>query len=123
MAGGRSRRWRGSASLSSHEMSADVEILPPPDSPAVFESLCLDLWKGIWEDPNAQKNGRDGQAQAGVDIFGQHLGNWVGVQCKQRSNLLWTKLTVSELEAEVLKALSFRPPLSSFILATSGTPA
>ena len=46
-------------------MSADSEAYPPPNEPAAFESLCLDLWKEIWEDPGAQKNGRSGQSQAG----------------------------------------------------------
>lgn len=44
---------------------------PPPKNWQDFESLCHDLWKEIWKDPNAQKNGRSGQEQHGVDVFGQ----------------------------------------------------
>ncbi len=38
-------------------MNADSETYPPPNEPAAFESLCLDLWKDIWSDPGARKNG------------------------------------------------------------------
>ncbi len=92
---------------------------PPPEEPAAFESLCLDLWREIWSDPGAQKNGRLGQAQAGVDVFGVHQGRQMGVQCKQRGGL-HSHVTVKELEHEVEQALGFRPPLDTFILATIG---
>ena len=101
-------------------MSADAERYPPPNEPDAFESLCLDLWKEVWDDPGAQKNGRSGQPQAGVDVFGEFRGRCVGVQCKQKDGLLRTKLTVRELEREVEEALAFQPPLTLFILATSG---
>jgi hypothetical protein len=101
-------------------MSADSEPLPPPNEPVKFESLCLDLFKELWRDPNAQKNGRSGRPQGGVDVFGQKADELMGVQCKQKNNLLWRKITAAELEAEVKKARRFRPPLSEFILATSG---
>lgn len=101
-------------------MTADSERLPPPESPTDFESLCLDLWQDIWRDPGAQKNGRSGQPQAGVDVFGSCDGRRMGVQCKQKSGLLHTRLSVAELEAEVGKARGFEPPLDTFIVATSG---
>ena len=97
-----------------------TETWPPPDEPSVFESLCLDLWQDIWGDPGAQKNGRSGQPQAGVDIFGKFQGQQMGVQCKQKSGLLRTQVSVKELEGEVKKARGFEPPLDTFILATSG---
>src|SRR6185295_10055933 len=100
---------------------SDVEAWPPPDDPAAFESLCLDLWKEIWgPGSGAQKNGRSGQEQAGVDVFGRDGGGWVGVQCKQKSGLLRSKLTVAELEEEVGKARGFLPSLSRFFVATTG---
>ena len=101
-------------------MSADAEWLPPPNEPAAFESLCLDLWKELWSDPGAEKNGRSGQPQAGVDIFCQRDGKWLGVQCKQKNGLLRKKVLSKELEAEVQAAKQFKPPLTCFILATSG---
>lgn len=103
-------------------MSADIEAWPPPDEANAFESLCLDFWREIWgPDSSAQKNGRSGQSQAGVDIFGREGGtSWVGLQCKQKSGLLRTKLTTEELEEEVAKARGFREKLSKFIVATTG---
>lgn len=102
-------------------MSADSERLLPPNDPAAFESLCLDLLKDIWGgDAGAQKNGRSGQSQAGVDLFGRCQGKWMGVQCKQKDGLLRTKVTKTDLEREVKAALRFEPRLSLFILATSG---
>ena len=101
-------------------MSADSESLPPPNDSAGFESLCYDLFKALWQDQGAQKNGRRGQPQAGVDVFGQKAGKWVGVQCKQKDNLVWRKITAAQLRTEVKKARHFRPPLSEFILATTG---
>lgn len=101
-------------------MSSETETLLPPNKPEAFESLCLDLWKVIWNDPGAQKNGRKGQSQAGVDVFGQEMGRWAGVQCKQKDGLLWRHLTPKELEDEAASAQSFQPPLTSFVVATSG---
>ena len=101
-------------------MSSDQEQLLPPNEPTTFESLCLDLWREIWGDPGAQKNGRSGQPQAGVDIFGRAAEGWVGVQCKQKDGLLRTSVTAAELAAEVTAARSFTPRLRRFLLATSG---
>ena len=101
-------------------MSSDIEKFPPPNDATAFESLCLDLWQDIWS-YSAQKNGRDGQPQAGVDIYGQdEAGDWIGIQCKQRDYLLWSKVTVGELDKEVAAATQFVPPLVRFILATTG---
>jgi hypothetical protein len=113
---------------------SDSERFPPPATPEAFESLCLDLWRDIWGDKSAKKNGRSGQSQAGVDVYGRRPdGGWVGVQCKQKDGLLRTKVTVAELEAEVAAAKDgkpgakrrparppFTPALSAFILATTG---
>ncbi len=40
--------------------------LPPPQNWQDFEELCCDLWGRIWGDGDAQRNGRQGQAQHGV---------------------------------------------------------
>ena len=101
-------------------MSSHIEAWPAPDDPNAFELLCLDFFKDIWGDPGAQKNGRLGQSQAGVDIFGMFKGRQIGVQCKQKDGLLRKKLSKKELEQEVEAAKMFLPPLAKFILATTG---
>jgi tetratricopeptide (TPR) repeat protein len=100
-------------------MTADIERWDPPNDPMAFESLCLDLWRDIWQE-HAQKNGRSGQPQSSVDVFGQHRGKWIGVQCKQKDGLLRSKLTITELNSEVTAATQFTPSLSVFIIATTG---
>ena len=102
-------------------MSSGIERWLPPNDPKAFETLCLDLWREIWLDSNAQKNGRSGQSQAGVDVFGQNEGKWEGIQCKQKDGLLWREVTSSELEKEVNAAKKFAPKLARFILATTGS--
>ena len=101
-------------------MSSESEVLLPPNTPEAFESLCLDVWRELLNDPQADKNGRRGQLQDGVDVFGQENGKWTGIQCKQKESLLWTRVTVAELNEEVAKARNFLPKLAVFILATSG---
>jgi hypothetical protein len=101
-------------------MSANYESLLPPDTAEEFESLCLDLWKELCNCPAAQKNGRRGQKQDGVDVFAQHKGNWVGIQCKRKDGLLRTKVSPDELREEVTDARKFQPTLARFILATTG---
>jgi hypothetical protein len=95
--------------------------LPQPQTWQDFESICHHLWKEIWNDPNAQKNGRQGQAQNGVDIFGTPIysNEFSGVQCKDKDGLLGSKLKAAELNNECKKAMNFLPKISSFSLATS----
>lgn len=96
--------------------------LPPPSNWPDFEELCWELWKEIWQDPGTSRNGRPGQAQQGVDISGRPKNGkkWAGVQCKGKDNYADKFLTVKELREEVQKALTFKPKLSEFIVATSG---
>jgi len=88
--------------------------IPPPTNWQEFEALCCDLWRVIWKDPNTQRNGRQGQPQHGVDIFGRpEPGNhWAGIQCKGKDNYTGKLLTEKEVKDEVDKAKSFQPELS-----------
>ena len=47
--------------------SAMATLLPPLRDWQAFEDLCCDLWRELWRDPEAQKHGRSGQRQEGVD--------------------------------------------------------
>lgn len=95
--------------------------IPPPANWQDFENLCWDLWRAIWNDPDTQKNGRQGQSQHGVDICGRpdQENKWAGVQCKGKDNYTNKKLTEKEVKTEVQKAKSFTPKLSKFIIATT----
>lgn len=46
--------------------------------------------------------------------------DWAGVQCKGKDNYSNKSLTQKEVKDEVKKALSFRPNLSQFVIATTG---
>jgi hypothetical protein len=93
---------------------------PPPKSWEEFEDLCADLYALIWSDPGTQKHGRQGQAQAGVDVYGKADGtNYTGVQCKKKSIWPPTELTTDEIGEEVEKAKTWKPGLKQFIIATT----
>ena len=96
--------------------------IPPPSNWQDFETLCCDLWRAIWNDPNTQQNGRLGQQQHGVDISGRPTSGsaWAGVQCKGKDNYADKTLTEAEVKAEVEKAKHFKPQLSQYIIATTG---
>ncbi len=96
--------------------------LPPPTSWEDFEEMLCDLFRAEWNDPHTQKHGRKGQRQYGVDIFGQpgRKGEWTGVQAKEKDLLSASSLTEKELADEVEKARNFDPPLTDFIIATTG---
>lgn len=98
-----------------------LQILPPANWQD-FETLCCDLWRAIWKDPNTQKNGRQGQSQHGVDIYGRPNQEdlWAGVQCKGKNNYTNKSLAEKEVRDEVENAKSFEPKLSHFIIATTG---
>ncbi|MCP3994881.1 MAG: NACHT domain-containing protein [bacterium] len=95
--------------------------IPPPENWQDFESLCCDLWRELWQDPNAQRYGREGQEQSGVDIFGRPRQGteWAGIQCKLKNQLLGKRLKRKEIEMEVKKARRFNPRLASFTIATT----
>lgn len=95
--------------------------LPIPATWQDFEALCHQLWKQVWSDPNAQPNGRSGQVQAGVDVWGRpiYTAHLAGVQCKDKNGNLGSKLTKAELLRECGKAKSFSPRLDVFTMATT----
>jgi tetratricopeptide (TPR) repeat protein len=96
--------------------------IPKPLNWQDFERNCRVLFECILDDPNTQLNGRSGQPQNGVDIWGRRGGQgtlWVGVQCKGKDGDYGREVTEKELRAEVKKASNFMPTLSEFIIATT----
>jgi tetratricopeptide (TPR) repeat protein len=96
-------------------------VLPEPKNWQDFERLCFDLYRRMWKTSDADMNGRQGQPQAGVDIFGTDRveGKFVGVQCKGKDRGYGNKLTEPELKAEIQKAKRFIPSLDVFVIATT----
>ena len=95
--------------------------LPYPANWSDFQDLCFQLWKEMWRDPCAHHNGRNGQAQNGVDIWGINMfdRHYSGIQCKGKNGNYQSKLTTDEIDNECKKAVNFEPSLKSFIMATT----
>jgi hypothetical protein len=93
-----------------------------PKSWEKFEDLTRALFAAIWDAPLTQKNGRTGQKQQGVDVYGTPStkpGEIYGVQCKGKNGAYGSKATFDEFESELAKAENFKPPLSHWTFATS----
>lgn len=88
-----------------------------------FESLCKILWTHVWEltPGDVKKNGRMGQAQHGVDVYGKPkgCGSYIGIQCKGKDDYTQASLTELEIDNEIEKAKSFKPYLHKLIFATT----
>ena len=87
-----------------------------------FERNSRVLFECILNDVHVQNNGRTGQPQHGVDIFGRRNGegaNWFGIQCKGKDANYGGKVTEKELREEVEKSRTFTPAISDFILITT----
>lgn len=90
--------------------------LPKPKNWQDFESIVLDAQRLRWKAPELQKNGRPGQAQQGVDVFGpDDIGRQVGIQCKRYASAL----TLATVEEEAVNAEAFRPTLNTLFVATT----
>ncbi|MBM6993538.1 MAG: hypothetical protein I3J02_09800 [Prevotella sp.] len=96
--------------------------LRKPENWQDFERLCKVLWGEIWECPDTiKRNGRQGQAQKGVDVYGIKNGEdaYRGIQCKGKDDYTKSNLTESEIDNEIAKAHLFTPKLKSFYIATT----
>src|SRR5438067_11213955 len=105
-------------------MDFRVKQIAPPRDWAVFEDLCLAIFRAEWNDPLALKNGRTGQPQHGVDVYGSPRPQrdlFYGVQCKGKDRNYGSRATVSELKEELAKAENFTPGLAHWIFATSAS--
>ena len=87
-----------------------------------FESLCKKLWGELWEIPyKIKKNGRIGQEEAGIDIYGIPKGErkYWGIQCMGKDDIDNAKLSESEIAQTLKSAKRFQPKLEVFIIAST----
>lgn len=98
----------------------DTTRIDPPNNADLFEDFCCDLAKVYLSMPSAQRFGRSGHVQNGVDVIGMDEGgSLIGIQCKKKDLLLNNELTESDVKNEIEKALKFNPPLSRYIIAST----
>ncbi len=90
--------------------------LPPPTNWQDFETIVRDAQAQRWGSTTLQKNGRPGQAQNGVDIYGpDDIGRPVGLQCKCYKE----QLQLQDIAAEVKNAEAFGGQLTALFIATT----
>lgn len=90
--------------------------LPLPKSWDEFEDIVVSAVNAQKPHSNAQRFGRTGQTQNGVDIyFEDSAARRTGVQCK-----LVESLTIEAIKAEIAKAEYFSPTLESYVIAFGG---
>ncbi len=89
--------------------------LPVPKNWQDFETIVRDAQNQRWN-TSLTKNGRPGQKQDGVDIWGpDEIGRTIGIQCKRFKS----PLKVKDVEEEIAKAKKFKGHLSALFLATT----
>lgn len=96
--------------------------IKPPENWQDFEALCKKLWGEIWNcSDTIKRNGRNGQKQCGVDIYGipKNELDYYGIQCKGKDRYTNAQLTKNEIDSEISKAMSFKPTLKGFYFAST----
>jgi hypothetical protein len=88
---------------------------PRPKSEDEWEDMALDALRIRWRDQNAARNGRRGQRQDGVDIFGSKACGTVGAQAKNMDSL-----ALADALTEISKAESFSPKLQEYYFVLGG---
>jgi hypothetical protein len=90
--------------------------VPTPKSWDEFEDITLAAAKLRWNSPDFYRNGRQGQKQDGVDIWGHDDDNrHIGVQSKNTVD----GISLATVEAEISNAESFTPKLDRLYIATT----
>ena len=86
--------------------------LRKPENWEDFERLCKKLWGEIWDCKEIKMNGRKGQSQHGVDIYGIPKGEnyYSGIQCKGKDDYTHKQLAENEInELRHFLAFSLQP--------------
>jgi hypothetical protein len=92
--------------------------LPKPKSWDEFEDIVWEIYTRKWQDSHAQRYGRSGQAQNGIDIYGRQVNSdkYIAVQCKRYGD---NKLDLQIIEKEIAKTGDFSSSISEYIIATT----
>jgi len=89
--------------------------LPEPKNWQDFETIVRDAQMLRWKSSTLQKNGRPGQKQHGVDIYGpDEIGRPVGIQCKR-----YQILKIKDVTSEIENAEDFKGRLTTLFVATT----
>ena len=98
-----------------------AQSLPKPQNWQDFETLCKKLWGEIWDCPEIKKNGRQGQSQNWVDVYGmpKNDNGYYGIQCKGKDEYVHKSFTEKEIEKEIEKAIDFEPKLKKLYFTTT----
>lgn len=90
--------------------------VPPPKSWEEFEDITLSAAKQRWNSSKFYANGRKGQAQSGVDVWGHDsAGEHIAVQCKNTVS----GVSLQVVETEIANAEGFEPKLDHLYIATT----
>ncbi|MBV6322683.1 hypothetical protein [Duganella violaceipulchra] len=91
----------------------------PPRTWDEFEDIALSAAKIRWGRTDFFRNGRSGQRQRGVDIFGTSglPAAAIGIQCKNTIDGVSEKTVLAEIQ----NAESFNPPLTELYIATTAS--
>ena len=95
-------------------------VFPIPESDDVFDEMVRDACSIEWNDPTTQRNGRSGQSQNGLDVFG--YPNGPSGRCRGAQSKLRTKgkqLSTGEIDDEIKKAQSSPLNPDQLIIVTS----
>ena len=97
-------------------MTLSTANIPTPKSWDEFEDIALSAAKLKWVSKDFFRNGRQGQAQDGVDIWGHDEDHrHIGVQCKNTVD----GISFGTVEQEVVSAEAFEPKLDRLYIATT----
>jgi hypothetical protein len=114
--GGADRRRAQLVGAQSHMPTIASSNVPPPQSWDEFESIMLSAAKLRWQSSDFYRNGRQGQKQDGVDIWGDDSdGDPIGIQCKNTVD----GISAAIVRSEVKKAEAFTPALQRLYIATT----
>ncbi len=90
--------------------------MPPPKSWHEFEDISLSAAKLRWDSREFYRNGRPGQKQDGVDIWGHDdAERLIGIQCKNTVD----GISLAVVRKEIKNAESFIPKLKHLYIATT----